>query len=90
MKSAKEITDPHGLKFLAAVKGVPASIVTYVLTVMTPGTNWRGCTKGHIAQEYAYSQNPIYGRMKLASVDLDVLARRCKARMAGDPNWRTA
>lgn len=90
MKSAKDITDPHGLKFLAAVKGVPTNTLCRVLNTFTHGTNWVGCSKGHIAQEYAYAHDPIYGRQRLKALDLDALARRCKACMAGDHNWRNA
>lgn len=89
MKPAREITDPHGIAFLAATKGVPAYTVAHVLWSLTPGTDWRGCTKGHMAAEYAEAKNgKPYARRWLASLNLDTLRRRCLAKIAGDSNWR--
>lgn len=89
MKHAKEVKDPHGQAFLDAVKGIDAYKVAQVLWSFTPGTDWRGCTKGHMANEYASAMNGTpYSRMALRTISLDALRRRAIAAKAGDRNWR--
>lgn len=39
--------------FMAAVKGLTASSVAQALNLQTPGINWMGCSKGHMADAFA-------------------------------------
>lgn len=39
--------------FMQAVRGLTASSVAHALNLQTPGHNWMGCSKGHMAHDYA-------------------------------------
>jgi hypothetical protein len=37
-------------EFMARFRGVPTHLVTKAVNTLTPGVNWSGCSKGHIAE----------------------------------------
>lgn len=56
--------------FMAATKGVDAHTVARALSKLTPGHNWRGSTRGYMAQEYArVSEERAYSSMKDLSLE---------------------
>lgn len=79
----------HAKKFMDAVRGIEARHVTQVLSVMTLGINWNGCSKSHMAE--AYGEAMVNGRSSmypgLRGVDLLKLAVMAQARKDGRP-WR--
>ncbi|MCQ4311676.1 hypothetical protein NAV33_07180 [Pseudomonas stutzeri] len=60
-------------EFMAATKGVPAYRVAYALNGLTPGTDWRGCSKSHMAEEWA-TRDRAFGRSSLRPVTIARLA----------------
>lgn len=88
MINAKEIKDPHGLAFLAATKGIDAWTVARVIHTFGVGSDWRGCTKGDIAESYARAMNKDrFAISALTMVKLDKLRARCLAAKAGQRDW---
>lgn len=53
MKSQSELEE----EFKTAVKGVPAYTVALALNSITPGVDWRGCSKKDMAEEWAYNHS---------------------------------
>lgn len=77
---------------MAAVRSVPGNHVAAALNAMTPGINWFGCSKSHMAQSWAKAHEEIDrqdGRA-IAAVDITELAAVARSRHAGDSNWRDA
>jgi len=75
-----------GEQFLAAVRGIPNHHVTKALGSLTPGTDWAGCSKSHMARALDDAERGNY-RPRLATIDLALLARRARARADGDQYW---
>ncbi len=59
--------------FMAAAKGVPAYRVAFALNGLTPGTDWRQCSKSHMAEEWA-RRDHAFGRSSLRPVTIARLA----------------
>lgn len=60
----------HYIAFMAATKGVDAHTVARALSKLTPGHNWRGCSRGYMAQEYARaSEEQAYSSLKALSLE---------------------
>lgn len=85
----------HKQAFLQALRGVGTSHVAKAFNSITPGINWMGCSKGHMAEEYAgfkdgdttntlhrYKSNRVD-----KDIDLELLVKRAKARAAGRDDW---
>lgn len=68
--------------FLAAVKGIEARHVSRALNMMTPGHDWRDCSKTLMAENYAIDNDDIvYTRRGcLHNLDLSKLVRLAKER----------
>lgn len=68
-------------QFMERFKGVPAHEVARALTSLTPGINWNGCPKGHLAERWVAAEaSPCtnsYGRLHLVSLD-DIANRRAE------------
>lgn len=66
--------------FMARFRGVPAHVVASAMNGVTSGINWRGCSKGHIAERWAIVTQPDAGTSQkngygnLPSVTLDQIA----------------
>jgi hypothetical protein len=91
MKHAKQITDAHGVALLEALRGIDTSTAMIVLSAHTSGIDWRGCTKGHVADAYAKSmRGEPFSHLVMRGLDLETIRRRALARQAGDSNWRVA
>jgi hypothetical protein len=77
--------------FLAAVRGIPAHHVAAVMTHMIPGVIYSStCTKQTLARSYENASNPRWtdsASCAIRRLDLDTVARRAKARMAGERGW---
>lgn len=69
--------------FREAVRGIPTNHLTQVLTYLTPGHNWNGCSKKLLAERFADTKYYAF----LQKIDLQRLARMAKARAAGDYKW---
>ncbi len=84
----------HAADFMAAVRGIQTHHVVAAMNTLTPGTNWMRCSKSHMAEQFEIANNPgsrpWSGYPGLRSVDLEVLARRAKARAAGQYDWYKA
>lgn len=74
--------------FLLAVKGLGGYNVAVALSQLTPGIDWSGCSKTHMAEEYesAITATAVFPHM--ANVDLRRLSDMAKARADGNPYWR--
>lgn len=75
----------RGLRFMAAVRGIPAHHVTKAMTALTPGVNWMYCSKRHIAENLDDSIYPACAR-----VDIERLARMARARANHEHHWEKA
>ena len=83
--------DPYVLEFMAAVKGVPGHHVAAALRVMTPGVDWTGCSKSHMASDYASARRGRVTVSKyLATIALSALRAKAIARGDGRPDWKNA
>ena len=84
--------DEHKAEFMATLRQVPKHHIVKAMGTLTPGIDWTGCSKGHMADEYA--------RMKMGErlrsvilhrigqgFHLDVLKRRALSRERGDSDW---
>lgn len=49
---------------MARFRGVKAHVVAQAFNALTPGINWRGCSKGHMAHVWAESR--VHPRSRLA------------------------
>lgn len=56
--------------FMAAVRGMPAHQVAFAFNSLTPGTDWRRCSKGYIAYEWARRAS-IYSNGRLKHVTIE-------------------
>lgn len=66
------------IAFMAATKGVDAHTVARALSKLTPGLNWRRCSRGHMAQEYARAgEERAYSAVK--ALNLEKLQRTIEA-----------
>lgn len=78
--------------FLDVMRGIPAHHVTKALMTMTPGIDFRGCSKALMADCYVRSntqgRSPYHASM--CGLDLEKVRRRALARMSGDREWARA
>jgi hypothetical protein len=74
MKRTKE-------EFMVKFRGVKANVLTRALNRITLGTNWSGCSKGHIAEIWAKAESSFDTR--LSKVSLLQLQREIKEVEAG-------
>lgn len=88
MIHAKEITDPNGKAFLAALRGINTYTAAQVLSHLTPGIDWRGSTKGLMAEAYADAQKSYRGYPQMRRLNLEQLRCVALAKQAGRPEWR--
>jgi hypothetical protein len=78
--------------FMAAVRGIPTHHVTRALNSLTPGIDWRGTTKGRMAEAYGDANTPgtRYSYYQLRGLNLAVLRLRALQRAASNPNTASA
>lgn len=88
------MSDELKAKFMAAVRGIPAYAVSVALGELASAVRWTGCSKGHMADEYAYANtcgDAIFLSIgQLRNLDLDRLARMARAWASKDSNWKRA
>jgi hypothetical protein len=60
--------------FMLAVRGVPAYRVAFAVNKLTPGTDWRGCSKSQMAVEWAQREHAFI-RKSMKYVTLEKLAK---------------
>lgn len=60
--------------FMRTAKGMPTGRFAFAMSRLTPGTNWRGCSKSYIAAEWAKCES-CYGNTRLRHVTLEKLAK---------------
>jgi hypothetical protein len=56
VKSKTELANE--LLFGRTMRGIPTDVVAYAFSRLSPGINWVGCSKAHMAQEWA-NENPF-------------------------------
>ncbi len=83
-----------GDEFMAAMRGIPGHHIAQVLTAMTPAVHFSSSyPKSRMATTYENANDHRWtdsASRSLRALDLEVVSRRARARMAGDRNWRTA
>lgn len=60
------------LSFMRTAKGMPTGRFTFAMNLLTPGTDWRGCSKSYIAEQWAKCEG-VVGNVKLRNVTLEKL-----------------
>jgi hypothetical protein len=71
-------------EFMLRFRSTQRHHLTAALNMLTPGINWSGCSKGHIAEAWAKS-NPLDLDVwtKLGKVELDALEQEVRKIEAG-------
>jgi hypothetical protein len=64
-------------EFMARFRGVPPHKVARALTALTPGFNFNGCSKGHLAEAWVRSLTN-HGYERLRRVELDQIEAKIK------------
>ena len=59
---------------MEAFKGLSSFQAALAFNQLTPGTDWRSCTKGYMCEEWA-RRNHVFGRKSLAAVTPEKLAK---------------
>jgi hypothetical protein len=75
----------HHDDFLAAVRGIEGRHVAIALSTLTPGIDWRGCSKARMAKAYneAHERGQRASYPQLKWLSLAQLAKRARARQDG-------
>jgi len=75
----------RGEELLTVLRGISSNHVAQALNSLTPGIDWRGCSKTSIALDF----NDDNHYRRLERVDLQQLRRRALARQNKQPDWYT-
>lgn len=73
-------------QFMDAVKGIEKHHVVFAMNALTPGIDWRGCSKGHMAESWARN---IVGFRTTMDFTAERVARMARARQNGQADWHT-